>query len=188
MLQLMAVMGRLLIAIAAAASHAPGLRGAELTVGPFMAAAGHAHQLQSSPPAAGGGPPPPPPAVNPLKGLPGLPKYHYSWPIGPEYIDAGRYDGLIIDYARITGSLAAQGGAANATQMLAAVDVCDRAGKMPNTTRTPGIGLNYGCLPGASASGVGPGTGCNETCEAAGIAEFTAELAVGGTVILLYPL
>lgn len=120
--------------------------------------------------------PPPPVAVNPLKGLPALPKYHYSWPIGADYIDAEKFDGLIVDYARITGSLAAQGGAKNATQMLAAADVCNRAAKMPNVTRTPGIGLNYGCMPGASSTGVGPGTGCNETCEANGIATFKAAL------------
>jgi hypothetical protein len=61
------------------------------------------------------------------------------------------------------------------------VDVCGRATKASTSGRQVGIGLNYGCLISTAygnvgKNGTGPGTGCNASCEAAGIATFTARL------------
>ena len=40
----------------------------------------------------------PSPAENPLRNIPELPKYHYSWDMPQQYIDANAHDGLVVDY------------------------------------------------------------------------------------------
>ena len=65
-------------------------------------------------------------AMNPLKGLAELPKVHHSWPIPAQYINATAYDGIIVDYARVTGSLALEREPSSEI-LTAAVDVCGRA-------------------------------------------------------------
>ena len=78
--------------------------------------------------------------TNDLKGLPPLPKPHYSWPIPDGYLNASHafLDGLIADFVRITGgcSISVEG----ATQ--ATVETCVQ---LCQASRWPGrcIGLNY---------------------------------------------
>ena len=95
--------------------------------------------------------PPPPPAPNPLAGLPELPKLHYLCEgIADEYIDADANDGIIVDYARIAGSIAVD--MKNQSIVTNAVKICDAASKASNTSRSVGLGLNFGCMPGGAAS------------------------------------
>jgi hypothetical protein len=51
---------------------------------------------------------------------------HHSWPIPTQYINATAYDGIIVDYARVTGSLALEREPSSEI-LTAAVDVCGRA-------------------------------------------------------------
>ena len=98
-------------------------------------------QQQSSPSQA---PPPPPPRplsspLNPLKGLPELPKYHYLCEgiATPYVLDPTANDGIIVDYAHITGSISAD--VANATIAQAAVAVCAKAQAASNLSDTKAL-------------------------------------------------
>ena len=110
--------------------------------------------------------------ANVLKGLPELPKTFWTWPIGTPYLDnATVADGLIVDYTRITGGLS-PGGMSNPATVRTAVQIIMKADAASKTKRKATIGLNAGCLPGCPRDP----TLCNATCEAAGVAKFTATL------------
>eukprot|EP01052_Picozoa_sp_SAG31_P005379 SAG31_NODE_236_length_19594_cov_7.018620_5_plen_412_part_00 len=80
---------------------------------------------------------------NPLRGLPALPKPHYSWPLPGLFLaDVGHADGVLVDFARVTHSipldLTYMAGQNKGWEMVAvAVEACHRAG--PNCT----LAINY---------------------------------------------
>ena len=95
-------------------------------------------------------PPCPHVRVNPLKGLPQLTKVHYSWSLPysyqvPYWENLTVSDGLLVDYARVTGSLSIQINSAdwdqNSTTVL--VQACDAATRMSSPPREVKIGVNY---------------------------------------------
>jgi hypothetical protein len=88
--------------------------------------------------------------VNPLLGLPQLPKIHYSWSLPasyqvPYWDNVSVADGLLVDYARVTGSLSVQINSGdweqNSTTVL--VQACAAATRMSSPPRTVTIGVNY---------------------------------------------
>ena len=97
-----------------------------------------------------GGPPCPHVRVNPLKGLPQLPKVHFSWSLPapyqvPYWDNLSVADALLVDYARVTGSLSIQINSGdweqNATTVL--VQACAAATRMSSPPREVTIGVNY---------------------------------------------
>ena len=111
--------------------------------------------------------------INPLKGLPELPKTYWTWPIGAPYLDNLTVsDGLVTDYIRITGGIS-PGDMSSPATVKTAVQLISRADAASKTGRKATIGLNLGCLPGTTR---GDPTACNATCEAAGVATFTSQL------------
>jgi hypothetical protein len=88
--------------------------------------------------------------VNPLRGSAQLPKVHHSWSLPPAYQapyweNMSVADGLLVDYARVTGSLSIQINSGdwdqNATTVL--VQACDAATRMSSPAREVTIGVNF---------------------------------------------
>ena len=109
--------------------------------------------------------------VNPLRGLPPLPKPHFSWSIPSQYLSNDSVaDGVVVDYVRITGGLSHN--LADAASAHVAVQICAKAAKMPGAhPRAPSIGLNFGCIPGCYGVPAD-----NSTCEGPGMDRFRASL------------
>ena len=110
--------------------------------------------------------------VNPLRGLPPLPKPHWSWPIPKQYVTNDSVaDDVVADYVRITGGLSHN--FYDLPSARVAVQICSKAARMPggHGPRAPSIGLNFGCIPGCYGVDA-----ANATCEAAGMAKFNASL------------
>ena len=64
---------------------------------------------------------------NPLRCLPPLPKPHFSWPLPARLLtNASDADGLLLDFARITGSVPIDLGTTSAEQVLVAAEACAR--------------------------------------------------------------
>lgn len=118
-------------------------------------------------------------SLNPLAGLPELPKVHHNHnKHAAEYLDPSAFDGILLDHARITGSISPFHPAwVNLTVMTAAVALAVKATAASSINRAVGINLNTnGCLPGATGKGMGPGTGCEGPCITNGVAKFRADL------------
>ena len=89
--------------------------------------------------------------MNPLRGVAQLPKVHYSWTLPAPYQHPDYWqnltvaDGLLVDYARVTGSLSIQIKSGDwdqaATTLL--VKACATASNMSNPVREVMIGVNY---------------------------------------------
>lgn len=110
--------------------------------------------------------------TNPLKGLPELPKTYWSWPIQAPYLDNSTVaDGVVKDYVRITGGLSPSD-MSDPAVVRTAVQLITQADAETKSKRKATLGLNFGCLPGCPRDP----TLCNATCEADGVASFTATL------------
>eukprot|EP01050_Picozoa_sp_SAG11_P017778 SAG11_NODE_2602_length_3180_cov_1.885427_2_plen_518_part_00 len=90
--------------------------------------------------------------INPLRGIPQLPKVHYSWTLPPPGTSVPNYwanisvaDGLLVDYARVTGSLSIQikSNEWNQTYTTVLVQACDAATRLSSPSREVTIGVNY---------------------------------------------
>ena len=69
--------------------------------------------------------------VNPLKGLPPLPKVHYSWAIYPPFLDnTSVAHGVLVDYVRITGALTPTDTLQTTHGARTAVAICAKASAM----------------------------------------------------------
>ena len=76
---------------------------------------------------------------NPLSCLPQLAKPHYSWALPNQYlVNASAYGGVLLDYARITGSVPL-GIDATATAVATAADACRRSGRQGGCS----LAINY---------------------------------------------
>ena len=88
--------------------------------------------------------------INPLRGVPQLPKVHHSWSLPPAYqvpywTNTSATDGLLVDYARVTGSLSVQINSADWDPAMVSVLVgaCAQASQLSSPHREVTIGVNY---------------------------------------------
>eukprot|EP01045_Picozoa_sp_COSAG04_P026301 COSAG04_NODE_3628_length_2662_cov_1.405384_2_plen_448_part_00 len=118
---------------------------------------------------------------SPLRGLPALPKPHFSYLPDTALLSDPAYEELLLDYIRVTGSLTpppAGGPTYSPATMHRTVQLLAKAhAAAPPGARVPRLGLTFGCLPGMNVSmQQADGAWCDEACQAPALAEFQASV------------